>query len=176
VDKDRHCQRSLPQSLLVLLCLMGLACNVTSKGQLPSPLPSLSATTQAVIPIATTTFPVIDVSGLLDEVCFEALLSLDGQRLVFLDDVSLSTFYNSLDNYCEEPAPRYTFDFSTQMIVLAAEVTTGCSAEFIPINLDAVSLLLQFSVSGSCNYELVTVYMAALARPAGAFEVRVIGA
>ena len=176
MDKDRHCQRSLPQSVLVLLCLLGLACNVTSKGQPPSPLPSLSATPQAVIPTATTTFPVIDVTGLLDEVCFEALLSLDGQRLVFLDDGSLSTFYNSLDNYCEAPALRYSFDFSTQIIVLAAEVTTGCSAEFLPVDLDAASLSLQFSVSGGCNYELVTVYMAALARPAGAFDVRVIGA
>jgi hypothetical protein len=173
LERDGHRQYPLLQ-LVGVLCL--LACSLTTNPPPATPLPALGAITQVGVSTATPTFAVIDVSWALDEVCFEALLSLDGQRLVFLDDVALGTFYNLLDNYCDEPAPRPAFDFSTQIIMLAVEVTQGCTAELTPISLDASSVTLQYSANGSCQYELVTVYMVALAHPAGAFEVRVIGA
>lgn len=174
MEENRHRQPGLPELLLGLLGLVGLACSLTTRQPPTPPIPGLEVATVAATP--TVSVPAADATGALETVCFEALLTLDGQRLIFLDDVALATFYNLLDGYCDEPAARATFDFSTQMVVLAVEVTRGCTATLTPLSFDATSLVLQFSEQPGCAYDLVTVYMAALPRPAGAFEVRVLGA
>lgn len=154
-----------------------VGCSLTNKTA-PTPLSTTPSSTTSP-PIGETPAPVVvsgvtDTSWVLDGTCFEALLSLDGQRLVIEDEVSLNLFYDLLDGYCEEPMPRPTFDFSTQLMVVVVEIAQACQAEFMPLGFDNQQLMLQFVQSGTCAYDVVAIYMGTLA--AESLQVSVSGA
>lgn len=120
--------------------------------------------------------PITDVSEAFADWCFAALEAASGQRLVITDETSLSALYDFADGHCETALPRSTFDFSSQVLVVAVDAVRACRAEYIPVALENGRLMLQFVHDGTCPYDLVILYAGTLAQSADDIQVIVSGA
>jgi hypothetical protein len=141
----------------------------------PSPaatLPESSATPTAEIvpsatppspPLETSTDPYLDAGTLLDGVCFEYLLTLNGQVWTWTTPAELSAFYDRVDDseVCPAPVVRQDFDFSQGVLVGTVSTATGCDAAHRVV--DTVrddgartqTLVVALEVRPGCPYELV---------------------
>ncbi len=147
--------------LILWLAFTLLACTLTRKSE------------DKAAPLSLPTAPVMgvdDATYLLQDVCFEALLLLDGQTFVWKQQSDLDQFMATL-NIAEVCATDFvipSFDFSEQMVVGAVQSAQDCDAEFVPTvqhERQQTLILLQFIVEAGCAYELIASYVAAI--PAG---------
>lgn len=96
-------------------------------------------------------------------ICFEAALDASGQVFVLRNAEEHIRFYDLADNsgLCRRPVERAPFDFQSGERLLAGlwSAGTGCTAqhEVQAFNLedDVLTLDVQFTTAGACNYELV---------------------
>jgi hypothetical protein len=141
----------------------------------PSPvatLPESSATPTAEIvpsatptspPLETSTDPYLDAGTLLDGVCFEYLLTLDGQVWTWTTPAELGAFYDRVDasELCPTPVARQDFDFSQGALVGTVSTATGCDAAHRVVNTvrdnsaRTQTLIVALEVRPGCPYELV---------------------
>lgn len=157
----------------LMIVILLLACTLTQKKTLPTSTPPLPNPLSVV---TLTPLPVGNAINILETTCFDALLSLNGSRLIVEDATALNQVYDLLDNHCEEPMQRTPIDFSQQVLVIVAQVTRACDAQLIPQGLENQQLVLQFVPTGTCDYEVVALYVGTVPRSEGRVEVSVIGA
>jgi hypothetical protein len=81
-------------------------------------------------PLETSTDPYLNAGALLDGVCFEYLLTLDGQVWTWYTPAELSAFYDRVEasKLCPDPVARQDFDFSPGVLVGTVSTATGCDA------------------------------------------------
>jgi hypothetical protein len=142
----------------VLLCMIFLlGCSLT-QGDAPS----------ATLPPGLTTTPspaIADAGWLLQDVCFEALVQFSGQTQIIGDMGALEAFYQASDAICQQTRPRQSVDFSQQTVVVAIRAAQGCDASLTRQTFANGSLVLQFSRSGDCPYDVIATYAAVLTQP-----------
>jgi hypothetical protein len=122
----------------------------------PSPTPTSPS-------LETSTDPYLDAGTLLDGVCFEYLLTLDGQVWTWSTPAELSAFYDRVEasEVCPDPVARQGFDFSQGVLVGTVSTATGCDAAHRVV--DTVrddrartqTLVVELVVRPGCPYELV---------------------
>ncbi len=153
-----------------------------------TPIPAVSATpapqpTATPLPALTTsTGPYPDAGALLDGVCFEFLLTLNGQSWVWSSPADLAAFYDLADasKLCLSPVTRGDFDFSQGVLAGMVSVTAGCDAAHHVIDRvqdDAAqtqTLLVQLEVRSGCDYELVQPLLVALPAPPPGYTVQIV--
>jgi hypothetical protein len=137
-----------------------------------APLPESTVTPTAEIvpsstptlpPLETSTDPYLDAGALLDGVCFEYLLTLDGQVWTWRTPAELGAFYDRVEasELCPDPVTRQDFDFGQGTLVGTVSTATGCDAAHRVV--DTVrddgtrtqTLIVKFEVRPGCPYELV---------------------
>jgi hypothetical protein len=121
------------------------------------------SSTPTLPPLETSTDPYLDTGALLDGVCFEYLLSLNGQVWTWTTLAELSAFYDRVDasEVCPDPVVRRDFDFSQGALVGTVSTATGCDAAHRVV--DTVrddgartqTLVVELDVRTGCPYELV---------------------
>jgi hypothetical protein len=170
---------SMKRQLVICGVMMILsACTAASSPhRTPSPSPAAlllesSATPAAEIapsptptspPLETSTDPYLDAGALLDDVCFEYLLSLDGQVWTWSTPAELSAFYDRVDasELCPASVARQDFDFSQGALVGTVSTATGCDAAHRVVDTvrdDSArtqTLVVELDVRPGCPYELV---------------------
>jgi hypothetical protein len=122
----------------------------------PSPTPTLP-------PLETSTDPYFDAGTLLDGVCFEYLLTLDGQVWTWTTPAELGAFYDRVDTseLCPAPVARQDFDFGQGVLVGTISTATGCDAAHRVVNTvrdDSArteTLVVALEVRPGCPYELI---------------------
>jgi len=132
--------------------------------------------------LETTTGQYTNAVSLLDGLCFDYLLTLNGQTWVWSTPGELAAFYDQADasKLCPDPVERAAFDFGDNVLAGAISVTTGCDAAHRAVDLiqdDGARtqiLLLEFHVEGECPYELVQPFLVAVPRPPEGYVLRVV--
>ena len=175
-------------------CVMIVLCGCTAAARDGTPSPSPAATLPVSVPtttpateivpsltpfspaLETSTDPYLNAGALLDGVCFEFLLSLNGQVWTWTTPAELSAFYDRVDasEGCPGLVARRDFDFSQGVLVGTVSTATGCDAahRVVGVNRDdsarTQTLLVQLEVKSGCPYELVQPFLAAVPdRPDG---------
>jgi hypothetical protein len=161
----------------VMILMSGCTAASSSHGP-PSPSPSAvpieiapSATPTVEIapsstpppPLETSTGPYLDAGTLLDGVCFEYLLTLNGQVWTWHTPAELSAYYDQVEasELCPDPVARQDFDFSQGVLVGTVSTATGCDAAHRVTdvvrddNAHTQTLLVELAVRPGCPYELV---------------------
>ena len=110
----------------------------------------------------------------MEDVCFEALIALNGQRLVIEDVVALGLFYDLLDGFCDAPVQRSNFEFSDQILVVVVEARQACDAELRFLDLTGDQLLLEFTQHGNCPYEVVATFIGTVMRTDNKLQVNIV--
>jgi hypothetical protein len=133
----------------------------------PSPVPDIRV-------LEAVTFPFANAASLLDGVCFEFLLTQNGQVWTWTTTGDLAAFYDRVDasELCPGPVERRDFDFSQGVLAGTVTVATGCDAAHRVINVvhgaRTQTVNIQLDVLPGCPYELVEPLLIALpASPTG---------
>ncbi|NOG63139.1 MAG: hypothetical protein HND46_06930 [Chloroflexi bacterium] len=122
-----------------------------------------------------------DAAYLLDGVCYDALRVLVGTPIILRVQADLDQYFINLNSLgiCEETLAAPTFDFSSQILVGQIQVGQGCDANFYPDSptIDAqartVTIRVQFTVAPDCDYEVMGIFLMAIARPPDDYTVRI---
>lgn len=143
---------------LWLILLLTLGCSLTRTGEEESAPPPTTA-------VATPSSGIQDAGWLLNSACYEGMASLHNQILILSDTTTLDGFYTSLDALCPEPIQRQTFDFATQVLVVAVMVVKSCDAQLTATGLENNNLMLQFVQTGDCPFDVVATFTGAVPKP-----------
>lgn len=145
-----------------LMILLTLGCSLTRpREDTPSPAP----TSIGVQVTASPDVPIQEAGWLLEGACYEGMASLHNQILILSDAAALNGFYNGLDTLCPEPMPRQSFDFTSQVLVVAVMVVTGCDAQLNAAGLENDQLMLQFVQSGDCPFDVIATFAGTVQKP-----------
>jgi hypothetical protein len=186
---------------LVFFCITMIAMAGCTAGQQrvtsrPSPtfvLPMMVPTTTLVMTtmpspatpfspsLETSTGPFVNATELLDGVCFEFLLTLNGQSWAWTSPADLSAFYARVDasELCPGPVARQTFDFSQGVLVGTVNVAVGCDAAHRVIDrvqddtARTQTLLIQLDVLPGCPYELVQPLLVVVSPPPDGYTIQI---
>jgi hypothetical protein len=179
-----------------MVALLVGGCSLNQDDSAPTPLPtaapSVSLPTPTLIETAIPTVmtaPVMEAftgvfgnaAALLDGVCFEFLLTLNGQTWAWTTPADLSAFYDRADasTLCPDPVARYGFDFSQTVLVGVVNAAEGCDAAYRVLDLvqddsaRAQTLIVQFDTLAGCPYELVEPLLVAIPRPPDGYTLQV---
>lgn len=171
------------QALFSLVSLLAslLACTLT-EGEMgtltpipvsatPLPVPP-SPPPQATIPVAEgAILPLIDVTYLLQDVCFDALLPYAGNSFILNSQTEMDQFFALLNvpTACQKNFVPPLFDFSQKIIIGVVASVRGCTAALIPQLVAAegqdLRVTLQMAINPACNYDLLATFIAAMDRP-----------
>jgi hypothetical protein len=174
------------QAVFYLTMIMLAGCNASQARSTPQPsalpvtLPTAAPTVE-IIPsltpssslLETSTGPFVNATALLDGVCFEFLLTLNGQAWTWTNPADLIAFYDRVDasELCPGPAERQEFDFGQGVLVGTVNVAVGCDAAHRVIDRvqdDAArtqTLIVQLDMLPGCPYELVQPLLVAVPPP-----------
>lgn len=186
-------QRHVRLCTIVVCVVMLVACSpgddtrdvITSTPPLPTVAPTGGPTPlPTAVPFPTVepfTGPYGDAVGLLDGVCFEFLLGLNGQSWVWTTAADLGAFYGAVDDSkrCPGPATRGTFDFNGVVVAGIINTATGCDSahHFVDLVQDdsarTQTVMLQFVVEPGCPYELIQPFVIVLPAPPVGYTVQV---
>lgn len=181
---------------IVIVMLAG--CNLGGKQETPEPVPLASQPpnvsdttagrrTPSPIPdirvLETVTFPFANAASLLDGVCFEFLLTQNGQVWIWATPGDLAAFYDRVDasELCLGPVERRDFDFSQGVLVGTLTVATGCDAAHRVINMvqdvgaHTQTVNVQLDVLPGCPYELVEPLLIVIPAPPEGYTIRMAG-
>lgn len=109
-------------------------------------------------------FLLIDANPVMQGICFESAYDAAGRVFVLRSEEELTNLFDESDNsgYCRRPAPRGTFDFSSERAMIGTwSRGRGCDADhrISSVEIDDVArtiiIRVQFVVEGDCPYELV---------------------
>ena len=142
----------------------------TPAAELPSLVPTSTPVSETITPAVPTpafsetiTDPFRNATVLLDGVCFEFLLTLNGQTWTWTTPSDLAAFYDRVDasELCPGPVTRLDFDFSQGVLLGTINGAAGCDAAHRVIEMvqDAAAhtqtVIVQLTVRPGCPYELV---------------------
>ncbi len=132
---------------------------------------------------ATPTLPTgyMDVAYLLDGVCYDALRVLVERPMVLRVQADLDQYFINLNSLgvCEGTMVASTFDFSRQILVGQIQMGQGCDANFYPdppatdTQARTVTIRVHFAVTPDCDYEVMGVFLMAIARPPDDYTVTI---
>ncbi len=118
-----------------------------------------------ILPTPTSVFhPFFDAHKIMEGICFEAGFDAAGRVFVLRNPDELIEFFDLADNsrLCRHPVGRRHFDFDTGHVLAGGwSRGMGCVAshEIIRVQRDdeakMLTIDLDFTVEGICNYELV---------------------
>lgn len=122
-----------------------------------------------------------DVAYLLDGVCYDALRVLVGTPIVLRFQADLEQYFINLNSLgiCEGTLAAPIFDFSSQILVGQIQVGQGCDANFYPnvpttdAQARTVTIRVQFVVAPDCDYEVMGIFLMAIARPPDDYTVTI---
>lgn len=123
----------------------------------------------------------MDAAYLLDGVCYDALRVLVGAPMVMRAQADLEQYFINLNSLgvCEGTMAAPTFDFSRQILVGQIQVGQGCDAHFYPdppatdTQARTVTIRVQFAVTPDCDYEVMGIFLMAMARPPDDYTVTI---
>jgi hypothetical protein len=125
--------------------------------------------------IATPALPsdYVDAAYLFDGICYDALRVMVGIPIVLRVQADLDQFFNNLNNLnaCDGIITAPIFDFSTQILVGQIQIGQGCDANLYPAPLmideqaQTLRIQVQLTVTDDCDYEVMAIFLGALARP-----------
>jgi len=184
-------RREIAGILILIMVLVGCG---TDDDEPPRPEPSLTpvpaasatpapqATTTPLPALTTSTGPYRDAGALLDGVCFEFLLTLNGQSWVWSSPADLAAFYDQADasKLCLGPVTRGDVDFSQEVLAGMVNVTSGCDAAHHVVELvrddsaRSQTLLVQLDIRSGCDYELVQPLLVAVPAPPPGYTVQIV--
>ena len=132
---------------------------------------------------ATPTLPTgyMDAAFLLDGVCYDALRVLVGTPIVLRVQADLDQYFINLNSLgaCESTLVAPTFDFSRQILVGQIQMGQGCDANFYPdppatdTQARTITIRVHFAVTPDCDYEVMGVFLTAIARPPDDYTVTI---
>ncbi|MCQ3932118.1 MAG: hypothetical protein DPW16_16830 [Chloroflexi bacterium] len=122
-----------------------------------------------------------DAAYLLDGVCYDALRILVGTPIILRVQADLDQYFINLNSLgiCEGTLAAPTFDFSSQILVGQIQVGQGCDANFYPTppatdaQARTVTIRVQFTVESDCDYEVMGIFLMAIARPPDDYIVKI---
>jgi hypothetical protein len=131
-------------------------------GATPSPLPPSLRTDPG---------PFADAAWLLDDVCFEYLAQMDGERWTWTSQEDISAFFDRMDDseLCG-PVQRPTFDFTDVVLAGAVQTAQGCDAAHRVVNViqddsaQTRTLVVALDVQPGCPYDLVQLFLVVVPR------------
>ncbi len=123
----------------------------------------------------------MDVAYLLDGVCYDALRVLVGTPIVLRIQADLDQYFINLNSLgvCESTLVAPTFDFSRQILVGQIQMGQGCDANFYPdppetdTQARTVTIRVHFAVAPDCDYEVMGIFLMAIARPPDDYTVTI---
>jgi len=147
---------------------------LTEPGVSRDPTPVAPRPTQAsTSPLSAQTAPFLNMTDVIDDICFDYLDSLGDTTFVWWDDQDIRAFFEraNASGLCPRIAAPPAVDFSTQVIAGAISQATGCDAAHRVISFTSdtaahtYELILQLDVRSGCDYELIEPVIVALPRP-----------
>lgn len=123
----------------------------------------------------------VDAAYLLDGVCYDALRVLAGTPIILRAQADLEQYFINLNSLgiCEETLAAPAFDFSSQILVGQIQMGQGCDANFYPdapatdTQARTVTIRVQFAVTTDCDYEVMGIFLMAIARPPDEYMVTI---
>lgn len=121
----------------------------------------------------------VDAAYVLDGVCYDALHIMVGTPIVLRSQADLDQYFNNLNSLgvCEGVMLAPTFDFSGQILVGQIQMGQGCDANLYPsppttdTQVRTVTIWVQFAVTPDCDYEVMGIFLMAIAPPPDDYQV-----
>lgn len=175
-------------SLLILLTACQPSLPVTSSPTIAPTTTPLVFQQTYITPIsletATPALPeaYVDAAYLLDAVCYDALRVVADRQIILPSQPDLDQYFNNLNSLgvCEGVMTAPAYDFSSRILVGYIQMGQGCDASFYPdapaldTQARTLNIRVQFAVTSDCDYEVMGIFLAAIARPPDDYGVTII--